>query len=116
MADFRTHMLICAGTGCTSNRSLKVREALEEELKKRGLQDEAKVVITGCNGFCAVGPIMVVYPEGIFYQKLTPEDVPYLIEEHILKGRPVKRLMYAEPVTKKEIPLINEINFLVIRY
>lgn len=111
MADFRTHMLICAGTGCTSNRSLKVKEALEEELIKRGLQDEVRVVITGCNGFCAVGPIMVVYPEGIFYQKLTPEDVPYLIEEHILKGRPVKKLMFSEPVTKKEIPLLNEINF-----
>ena len=76
MADFRTHMLICAGTGCASNRSLKVREVLEAELVKRGLQDEAKVVITGCNGFSAVGPVMVVYPEGIFYQKITPEDVP----------------------------------------
>jgi len=111
MAAFRTHMLICAGTGCTSNRSLSVKEALEDELKKRGLQDEVKVVITGCNGFCAVGPIMVVYPEGIFYQKLTPEDVPHLVEEHILKGRPVARLMYAEPVTEKKIPLLNEINF-----
>ena len=111
MADFRTHMLICAGTGCASNRSLKVRESLEAELVKRGLQDEAKVVITGCNGFCAVGPVMVVYPEGIFYQKITPEDVPELIEEHILKGRPLKRLMFAEPTTQKEIPLLNEINF-----
>lgn len=111
MAVFRTHMLICAGTGCTSNRSLKVKEALEDELKKQGLQDEVKVVITGCNGFCAVGPVMVVYPEGIFYQKLTLEDVPHLVEEHILKGRPVTRLMYAEPVTEKRIPLLNEINF-----
>jgi NADH-quinone oxidoreductase subunit F len=111
MADFRTHLLICAGTGCTSNRSLKIKDSLEEEIKRRGLQDEAKVVITGCNGFCAVGPVMVVYPEGIFYQKITPEDVPLLVEEHLLKGRPVKRLMYAEPITKKEIPLLNEINF-----
>ncbi|MEE9505135.1 MAG: NAD(P)H-dependent oxidoreductase subunit E, partial [Thermodesulfobacteriota bacterium] len=111
MADFRIHLLICAGTGCTSNRSLQVREALEEEIKRKGLQDEAKVVITGCNGFCAVGPILVVYPEGIFYQKLTPEDVPHLVEEHILKGRPVTRLMYTEPTTKKAIPLLSEINF-----
>jgi NADH:ubiquinone oxidoreductase subunit E len=71
LAEFRTHMLICAGTGCTSNRSLKVRQSLEEELKKRGLQDEAKVVITGCNGFCAVGPVMVVYPEGRAHFKRT---------------------------------------------
>jgi NADH-quinone oxidoreductase subunit F len=111
MADFRIHLLICAGTGCTSNRSLQVREALEEEIKRKGLQDEAKVVITGCNGFCAVGPILVVYPEGIFYQKLTTEDVPHLVEEHILKGRPVTRLMYTEPTTKKAIPLLSEINF-----
>jgi NADH-quinone oxidoreductase subunit F len=104
-------MLICAGTGCVSNRSLQVREALEKELKRQGLQDEVKVVITGCNGFCAAGPIMVVYPEGIFYQKLTPEDVPHLVEEHVLKGRPVKSLMYSEPTTQKEIPLLSEINF-----
>ena len=111
MADFRTHMLICAGTGCASNRSFKVRESLEAELAKRGLQDEVRVVITGCNGFCAVGPVMVVYPEGVFYQKLTPEDVPELIEEHLLKGRPLERLMFAEPTTQKAIPLLSEINF-----
>jgi NADH-quinone oxidoreductase subunit F/NAD(P)H dehydrogenase (quinone)/NADP-reducing hydrogenase subunit HndC len=104
-------MLICAGTGCVSNNSLKVRTALEGELKKQGLADEVQVVITGCNGFCAVGPVMVVYPEGIFYHKLTPEDVPHLVEEHLLKGRPVQKLMYTEPAKKELTPKMGDITF-----
>jgi NADH-quinone oxidoreductase subunit F/NAD(P)H dehydrogenase (quinone)/NADP-reducing hydrogenase subunit HndC len=104
-------MLICAGTGCVSNNSLKVRTALEGELKKQGLADEVQVVITGCNGVCAVGPVMVVYPEGIFYHKLTPEDVPHLVEEHLLKGRPVQKLMYTEPAKKELTPKMGDITF-----
>lgn len=111
MKMFRSHLLICAGTGCVSSNSLKVREAIQKELLKRGLQDEVLVVTTGCNGFCAVGPVMVVYPEGIFYQKLTPEDIPNLIEEHILKGRPVQKLMYQEPMKKELVPRMQDINF-----
>ncbi len=111
MKFFRSHALICAGTGCASNHSLKVRQALEEELKKRGLEEEVQVVITGCNGFCAVGPVMVVYPEGIFYQKLTSEDIPHLVEEHFLKGRPVEELMYRDPTTGIVIPRMNDIAF-----
>ena len=78
------HLMLCAGTGCVSNKAFKIREVLEKELQKRGLQDEIAVVSTGCNGFCAQGPVMVVQPEGIFYQMLTEKDVPGLVEEHFL--------------------------------
>ncbi|MBI4495497.1 MAG: NADH-quinone oxidoreductase subunit NuoF [Deltaproteobacteria bacterium] len=108
---FRSHLLICAGTACVSCGSMKVRKALEAEIRKHGLAEEVKVVITGCNGFCAEGPIMVVYPEGIFYGKLKPEDMPLLVEEHILKGRPVPKLFYKEPVSKEVIPRMKDIPF-----
>src|SRR5512136_736071 len=111
MKTYRTHLMVCAGTGCVSQGCLKIRERLEQELKNRGLDEEAKVVITGCNGFCAEGPIMVVYPEGIFYGKLKPEDVSLIVEEHILKGRPVPKLFYKEPVKKEGIPLLKDIPF-----
>ncbi len=108
---FRSHILICAGTACVSCGSFKVRERLEKELKTRGLDQEVRVVITGCNGFCAEGPIMVVYPEGIFYGHVTPEDMPLVVEEHIMKGRPVPKLFYKEPVKKEAIPLMRDIPF-----
>ena len=92
----RTHVLICGGTGCTSSNSLKIQEAMNSELVARGLQDEVKVVLTGCFGLCALGPIMIVYPEGTFYSCVKPEDVPEIVEEHFLKGRPVERLVYHE--------------------
>jgi len=111
MERYRTHLMLCAGTGCVSNKSFKIKEALEEEINKRGLQDEILVVMTGCNGFCAVGPLMVVQPDGIFYQNLTVDDIPYLVEEHFLKGRPVPKLMYF-PLEKKEvIPKMADIGF-----
>ncbi len=103
--------MLCAGTGCVSNNSFKIKEVLEREIKKQGLQDEILVVMTGCNGFCAVGPIMVVKPDGIFYQNLTEEDIPYLVEEHFLKGRPVKKLMYFPPKEKEVIPKMMDIGF-----
>src|SRR4030065_415635 len=108
---FRSHILMCAGTACVSCGTFKVRDRLEKELKERGLDEEVKVVITGCNGFCAEGPIMVVYPEGIFYKKLTPEDIPFLVEEHFLKGRPVERVLYTEPAVKEKVPLLKDIPF-----
>ena len=111
MKVFRSHILMCAGTACVSCGTFKVRERLEKELKDRGLDEEVKVVITGCNGFCAEGPIMVVYPEGIFYGKLKPEDMPLIVEEHILKGRPVPKLFYKEPVKKEVVPLLKDIPF-----
>ena len=92
----RTHVLICGGTGCTSSNSLKIQEAMNTELAARGLENEVKVVLTGCFGLCALGPVMIVYPEGTFYSCVKPEDVPEIVEEHFLKGRPVERLVYHE--------------------
>ena len=97
MDNVRTHLMLCSGTGCHANNSLKFPHALRKELELKNLAGEIKIVETGCNGFCAVGPVMLVQPEGIFYQKLTPEIVPHLVEEHFLKGRPVEKLFYVEP-------------------
>lgn len=90
----RSHVLICAGTGCTSSGSAAVKAALEKELVLKDLDKEIKIVQTGCFGLCALGPIMIVYPEGTFYSRVTPEDVPEIVEEHLLKGRLVSRLVY----------------------
>ncbi|MBC8387616.1 MAG: NADH-quinone oxidoreductase subunit NuoF [Actinobacteria bacterium] len=108
---YRMHLMLCAGTGCVSNKSFKIKEVLEKELKKQNLQDEVLVVMTGCNGFCALGPVMVVKPDGIFYQQLQEDDIPHLVEEHFLKGRPVKKLMYTPPEEKEPIPKMMEIGF-----
>ncbi len=102
---------MCAGTGCVASGTPKVRDALKAELEKRGLADEIKIVLTGCNGFCAEGPVMLVYPEEIFYQKLTVEDIPTLVEEHFLKGRPYEKLMFKDVEKKHAIPLMNDIPF-----
>ncbi len=111
MKPYRTHLMLCAGTGCVSNRSFRVKEALERELGKHNLQDEIGIVITGCNGFCAQGPVMVVQPDGIFYQMLAEKDIPQLVEEHFLKGRPVKRLMFTPPGEKAPVPKMSDIGF-----
>ncbi len=103
--------MICAGTGCVSNRSFHIREALEREIKKHKLEKEVLTVMTGCNGFCAAGPIMIVQPDGTFYQKLQVEDIHHLVEEHLLKGRPVKRLMYIPPAEAEPIPKMADISF-----
>ncbi len=111
MSTFRTDLLICGGTGCHASGSQGVKESLEKELVQRDLQREIRVVETGCNGFCAQGPIMIVQPEGIFYQKLKPKDIPHLVEEHFLKGRPVKKLFYKEPASAESIPGMDDIPF-----
>ncbi len=92
----RSHVLICGGTGCTSSGSLALKAELEKELAAKGLTEEIKIVITGCFGLCALGPIMIVYPEGTFYSMVKPEDIAEIVEEHLLKGRPVARLEYHE--------------------
>ena len=92
----RSHVLICGGTGCTSSGSNTLRNVLEEQLKAKGLDEEVKVVKTGCFGLCALGPIMIVYPEGTFYSMVKEEDIPEIVEEHLLKGRPVDRLIYKD--------------------
>jgi NADH:ubiquinone oxidoreductase subunit F (NADH-binding)/(2Fe-2S) ferredoxin/NAD-dependent dihydropyrimidine dehydrogenase PreA subunit len=111
MNKVRTQLMLCSGTGCQASESGAFQDALQKELERRGLADEIKIIETGCNGFCAVGPVMLVQPEGIFYQKLTPADVPHLVEEHFLKGRPVKKLFYVEPASKETIPRMSEIPF-----
>jgi len=111
MEKYRANVLMCAGTGCVASGTLKVRDALQAELEKQGLSDEIKIVLTGCNGFCAEGPVMLVYPEGIFYQRLTVEEIPKLVEEHFLKGRPYEKLMFKEPEKKHPIPTMSEIPF-----
>ena len=95
---YRSNVLVCGGTGCTSSNSEKIIEKLHEEINAKGLEKEVNVVRTGCFGLCALGPIMIVYPEGAFYSMVTPEDVPEIVEEHLLKGRIVKRLLYKETV------------------
>ena len=107
--EFR--LMVCAGTGCISCNSLKVRDRLEAELKGRGLSEKVEVVITGCNGFCAEGPIMVVQPKGIFYKKLTPDEIPYLLEEHFSKGKPAEKFLSIDPTNKQTIPLMKDIPF-----
>jgi NADP-reducing hydrogenase subunit HndC len=108
---YRSHVLICGGTGCVSSGCKEVREAFEAELAANDLEKEVKIVETGCHGFCEKGPIMIVYPEGVFYCELTPEDAGELVEEHILKGRTVDRLLYEEPTAKEKIPSYQEIDF-----
>ncbi|MGA2525892.1 MAG: FAD-dependent oxidoreductase [Smithellaceae bacterium] len=115
MKVFRSHLLICGGTGCQSSGSHAVKTALLEEVDKRGLAEEIKIVETGCNGFCALGPIMVVYPEGVIYVSLKPEDIPQLVEEHLIKGRVLKRLLYREPVTDQIIPTMQDIPFFALQ-
>ncbi|WP_300674983.1 NADH-quinone oxidoreductase subunit NuoF [Desulfoluna sp.] len=111
MSKARMQLMLCSGTGCHATGSKRFHEALDAELNRQGLTDEIKIVETGCNGFCAVGPVMLVQPEGIFYQKLTAEDVPELVEEHFLKGRPVPRLFFKEHMSKEKIPHIDDIPF-----
>ncbi len=96
----RSHVLICGGTGCTSSGSATLSAKLAEELKVKGLEDEVKIVQTGCFGLCALGPIMIVYPEGTFYSMVTPDDIPEIVEEHLLKGRIVERLVYTDDASK----------------
>jgi NADH-quinone oxidoreductase subunit F/NAD(P)H dehydrogenase (quinone)/NADP-reducing hydrogenase subunit HndC len=111
MNKIRTQLMLCGGTGCHSTGSIAVKDALNSELKRHGLQEEVQVIETGCNGFCALGPVMLVHPEGIFYQKLTLDEIPKLVEEHFLKGRPYKKLQYVEPASKETIPVMHDIPF-----
>ncbi len=98
----RSHVLICGGTGCTSSGSMKLHDKLEAELKAKGLDEEVKIVMTGCFGLCALGPIMIIYPEGTFYSMVTEEDIPEIVEEHLLKGRVVDRLVYKDGVEHED--------------
>ena len=108
---YRSHVLVCGGTGCTSSGSQQIIQTLKDELKKNKLQNEVAVVKTGCHGLCAEGPVMIVYPEAVFYSRVRPEDVEEIVSEHLLKGRIVERLVYHEAQTPEGIKSLNETTF-----
>jgi len=108
---FRSHIMVCGGTGCTSSGSKKIIEAFNKEVAAAGLSEEVKVIQTGCFGLCALGPIVVVYPEGIFYSMVEEKDVKEIVEEHLVKGRPVTRLVYDETVQGSTITSLNDTRF-----
>ncbi|MEN6568846.1 MAG: NADH-quinone oxidoreductase subunit NuoF [Rikenellaceae bacterium] len=103
MAQYRMHLLVCGGTGCRASQSEKIAENLREEIKNIGLENEAQVVITGCFGFCEKGPIVKVIPDNTFYTQVKPEDCKEIVNEHVLKGRRVMRLLYVDPATKQHV-------------
>ena len=111
----RMHVMVFGGTGCHASGSLKVKKALLEELDKHGLSKEIKVVETGCNGFCAMGPLLVIYPEGIIYMLVTPEDISELVEAHFIQGNPVQRLLYKDPTSGETIPAMRDIPFFALQ-
>jgi NADP-reducing hydrogenase subunit HndC len=92
----RAHVLICGGTGCTSSGSAKLQDAFKKQLEANGIAEEVKIVQTGCFGLCALGPVVIVYPDGTFYSRVTEEDVSEIVSEHLLKGRIVERLVYSD--------------------
>ncbi|MDL2224760.1 NADH-quinone oxidoreductase subunit NuoF [Eubacteriales bacterium OttesenSCG-928-M02] len=98
LSFYRSHVLVCGGTGCTSSGSPQIIDEFEKQIKEKGLEKEVQVVRTGCFGLCELGPVVIVYPEGSFYSRVTPEDVAEIAEEHLLKGRIVRRLLYQESI------------------
>ena len=108
---YRSHVLVCGGTGCTSSGSMQIMKTLQEEIDKNGLHDEVCVVQTGCHGLCALGPIMIIYPEATFYSMVKQEDIPEIVSEHLLKGRVVTRLVYNETVTDEGIKSLSDTEF-----
>ena len=108
---YRSHVLVCGGTGCTSSGSAQIIEKLESEIAKNGLSDEVQVVKTGCFGLCALGPIMIIYPEGTFYSMVQEDDIAEIVSEHLLKGRIVSRLVYDETVTDTGVKSLNDTAF-----
>ena len=107
----RAHVLVCAGAACVSSGCRDIRDAVVNNILEKGLQNEIKVIETGCIGSCDLGPLVLIYPEGVLYQKLTPADAEEIVAEHLLKGRIVDRLLYKEPVSEKAIPSLKEMDF-----
>ena len=111
MDFYRAHVLICGGTGCTSSNSNKIKQELEAQINKNNLEKEIKLVTTGCFGLCAEGPIIVVYPEGVMYTMVREEDVEEIVNEHFIKGRPVKRLMAGDKETEDTTTSLDSVDF-----
>jgi len=118
---FEKHLLVCGATGCLSSGSKKVTEVLEKELADRGIKDKYRIVMSGCPGFCEVGPIIVVYPDEVFYCRLSPEDIPNIVEQHFINGEIVEKHLFKDPKTKEvsrfydEIPFYSKQQFNVLR-
>jgi NADH-quinone oxidoreductase subunit F len=108
---YERHILICAGTGCISSGTREVKQALENELTKHNLQDKVRIILSGCHGFCEKGPIFIVYPEDIFYCEVKADDMPELVEEYLVKGNIVERLLYKDPATSATVTSHEEIPF-----
>ncbi|MBQ6445396.1 MAG: NAD(P)H-dependent oxidoreductase subunit E, partial [Clostridia bacterium] len=107
----RSHVMICGGSGCTASGSKALQETMEKELVAKDLQDEVKIVQTGCFGLCELGPIMVIYPGDVFYSRVTVDDIPEIVEEHLLKGRIVERLVHNDEVLQEQITSLNDTSF-----
>ncbi len=103
MANYKMHILVCGGTGCRASQSEMILDNLKTELETKGLSDEIQVIQTGCFGFCEKGPIVKIMPDNTFYVEVTPEDVKEIIDEHIIKGRKVNRLLYTDPDNQEHI-------------
>ena len=112
----RSHILVCTGTGCSSSNSPKIIEAFERELKAQGMDQEARVVKTGCFGLCAMGPVVLIYPEGAFYTHVSPDDVPEIVSEHIVKGRIVQRLLHKEGDAAEKVTSLSDTRFYKNQY
>lgn len=111
MSQYRAHVLVCAGAGCISAGCKAVQAALLDELKRQGLESEIRVVETGCIGSCDLGPVIIIYPEGVFYRKVKPEDVPEIVSEHLLKGRVVERLLFRDPESQQLVRTYQDMAF-----
>ncbi|SEF66488.1 NADH:ubiquinone oxidoreductase, NADH-binding subunit (chain F), partial [Caloramator fervidus] len=116
MAFYRSQVLVCGGTGCTSSDSNKILEKFKEEVKKHDIEKEVEIVRTGCFGLCELGPVVIVYPEGAFYSRVKVEDVEEIVAEHLVKGRVVTRLLYKESIDEGRIKSLNEIDFYKKQY
>jgi len=111
MESARAHVLVCAGAACVSSGCRQIRDAIVNKVVEEKLQDEIKIIETGCIGSCDLGPLVLIYPEGVLYQKLKPVDAEEIVTEHLLKGRIVERLLYREPISSESIPAMKEIGF-----
>lgn len=111
MKPYRAQMMVCGGTSCVSNKSYIIKKALEREIEKHGLEDEIQVGSTGCFGFCAQGPVIMVRPDSIYYHLLKEEDIPRIVKEHLIKGIPLKEKIYIPPEEKIPVPKMDDLDF-----
>jgi NADP-reducing hydrogenase subunit HndC len=110
MSKLRMQLLVCGGTGCNDLQSEAILDNLKLELEANALENDIQVIKTGCFGLCKLGPIVKVMPDEIIYTQVKPADARDIVEEHVMKGRKVERLLYTDPLTRKTISNANEMN------